>query len=107
MFWGLNGRTCEAAVRQTPGRGRQPSSDFADVRARALKHERAGGQRSELDAGLGLHAGGEMVLHQRHLGDEIGGLGQLGLGIAAGDDDMQTRPALAQRRDDGVQVEIP
>ena len=43
---------------------------------------------------------------KRHLGHEIGGFGQLRLGIATGDDDMKTRPALAQRSDDGVQVEI-
>ena len=102
---GLERPHLEAAVRQSPGEAGDHQR-LADVRARALKHERAGGQRSELDAGLSFHAGGEMVLHQRHLGNEIGGLGQLRLGIAAGDDDMKTRPALAQRSDDGVQVEV-
>ena len=32
---------------------------------------------SELDALLRLHAGGEVMLDQRHLGDEIGRLDQL------------------------------
>ena len=54
---------------------------------------------SELDAFLRLHAGGEMMLDQRHLGDEIGGLDQLRLGVAAGDDDVQVRPARRERRD--------
>ena len=33
----------------------------------------ASAHTSELDPGLRLHAGGEVVLHQGHLGDEIGG----------------------------------
>ena len=44
---------------------------------------------SELDACLRLHAGREMMLDRAHLGDEIGRLDQLRLGVAAGDDDMQ------------------
>ena len=34
-----------------------------------------------------------MVLHQGHLGDEVGGLDQLGLGVPPGDDDVQVRAA--------------
>ena len=70
---------------------RQPGDDqrFADVGAGALEHQRARRHRSELDARLRLHAGGEVMLHQRHLGDQIGGGDQLRLGIAPGDHDMQ------------------
>ena len=58
------------------------------------------GMISELDARLRLHAGGEVVLDQRHLGDEVGGVDQLRLGVAAGDDDMQAGAARAERGDD-------
>ena len=44
-------------------------------------------------AELALDALAERVLDQLHLGDEIGGLDQLGLGVAAGDDDVQVRAA--------------
>src|SRR5258707_15894208 len=60
----------------------------------------------ELDTRLRLHAGGEMVLDQRHLGDEIGRRDQLRLGVAAGDDDVQPLAAGAQRGDDGAENEI-
>ena len=61
------------------------------------------GMRSELDAFLRLHAGGEMVLHQRHLGDEVGGFDQLRLGVPPGDDDMQIGPARLQGRDHAIE----
>src|SRR3954463_11216273 len=54
----------------------------------------------ELDAFLRLHAGREVMLDEIHLGDEIRGLDQLGLGIAAGDDDVQIGPSRLQGRDD-------
>jgi hypothetical protein len=47
-----------------------------------------------------------MVLHQRHLGDEIGCGDQLRLGVAAGDGNVKAGPARLQCGDDGVQVEI-
>ena len=46
----------------------------------------------ELDAFLGLHPGGEVMLDQRHLGHQIGRLDQRRLGVAAGDHDMQAVP---------------
>src|SRR3984893_2585298 len=104
MFCGLNRRPLRpryAEARAKPARMRDfPTSEPVpwNMSARAAT--------SELDAGLRLHAGGEMVLHQRHLGDQIGGRDQLRLGVAAGDDDMQPAPAALQGGDDRVQVEI-
>ena len=37
-----------------------------------------------------------MVLHQRHLGNEVGRRDQLGLGVAAGDDDVLVMPPRLQ-----------
>src|SRR5690348_10484348 len=45
---------------------------------------------------LSFYARGEMVLHQRHLRDQIGGGDQFGLGVPSGDDDVQIRPARRQ-----------
>ena len=56
--------------------------------------------RSELDALLGLHAGGEVVLGLGHLGDEVGGGEELGLGVAAGDDDVEVGAAGGEGGDD-------
>src|SRR5262245_43701023 len=67
---------------------------------------RARAGTSELDAGLRFHAGGEMMLHQSHLGHEIGRSDELGLCITAGDHDVQSRAPRIQGGDDGVQVEI-
>src|SRR5690348_14050409 len=64
------------------------------------------GMISELDAGLRLHAGGEMVLDQSHLGDEVSGGNEFRLGVAASDDDMQAIAARSERGDDGAEVEI-
>src|SRR5579872_4363784 len=105
MFCGLNGRTL--SPRSAKARARPatisdlPTSEPvpANISARA-------GMALELDAGLRLHAGGEMVLHQRHLGDEVGRRDQLGLGVAAGDDDVEAGPARGERRNDGGEVEI-
>ena len=94
MFCGLNGRT------RWPRRvasAREPRDDerLADVGARSLDHQCARHaieiSALELDAGLGLDAGPERVLHQRHLGDEVGSVDQLLLGIAAGQHDMRQR----------------
>ena len=46
------------------------------------------------------------MLDQRHLGDEIGGRDQFGLGVAAGDDDVQIGATRAQRRRSPVRSEI-
>src|SRR5262245_52923841 len=67
---------------------------------------RARADTSELDAGLRFHAGGEMMLHQGHLGHEIGRGDELGLGIAPGDDDVQSRPPRGQGGDDRMKVEV-
>ena len=47
-----------------------------------------------------------MVLHQGHLGYQIGGGDQLRLGIAAGHDDVQTRAACDQGGDDHTKIEL-
>src|SRR6266849_648560 len=79
MFCGLNGRTLRprsAKARAKPATiSDLPTSDPVpwNISARAAT--------SELDARLRLHAGGKMVLHQRHLGNEIGRGNQLGLGV--------------------------
>src|ERR1700674_2689544 len=105
MFCGLKGRTARprsAKARARPATIRDlPTSDPVpwNISARAATF-------LELDAGLRLHAGGKMVLHQRHLGDEIGRRDQIGLGVAAGDDDVQAGPARAQDGDDRLQIEI-
>src|SRR5580698_7492867 len=60
----------------------------------------------ELDTGLRLHAGGEVMFHQRHLGDEGGSCNHFRFGIAAGDDDMQSLPARRERGDNAAQIEM-
>src|SRR3984957_12890894 len=97
MFCGLNGRTARprcAKARASPATIKDlPTSEPvpANMSARA-------GMPLELDARLRLHAGGEVMLDERHLGDEIGGGNKLRLGVAAGHDDMQARPAPGRRR---------
>src|SRR6516164_7091714 len=91
MFCGLNGRT--RSPRSAKARARPatmsdlPTSEPVPWNIKA----RAGGTigLSEFDAGLCLHAGREMVLHQRHLGDEVGGGDELRLGVAPGDHHVQ------------------
>src|SRR5712691_1772927 len=108
MFCGLKGRTSRprlANARAKPATiSDLPTSEPVpwNISARAAKSK----LQSELDAGLRLHAGGKMMLHQRHLGDEVGGGDQLGLGVAAGDDHVQTAAAGAQRSDDRGEIEI-
>src|SRR5581483_3084657 len=106
MFCGLNGITRKprrTAARAIPATMSDlPTSEPAPwiINARAM-------EGSELDAGLRLDAGTERMLHQRHLGDEIGGIDQLLLGIAAGEHDMgQRRLRSLQERDDLVDIEI-
>src|SRR5438270_4798911 len=91
MFCGLNGTT--RRPRRTKARARPatmsdlPTSEPAPwiINARAIA------SFSELDAGLRLDAGAEGMLDQRHLGDEIGDLDQLVLGVASGEHDMRHR----------------
>src|SRR4051812_12814027 len=52
---------------------------------------------SELDPLLRLHPGGEVVLDVAHLGDEVGGLDQGRLGVAAGDDHVEAGAAGVER----------
>src|SRR6476619_8605567 len=81
MFCGLNGRTARprrTKARASPATIRDlPTSEPVpwNMSARA-------GMFSELDARLRLHAGGEVVLHQRPLGDKVGGGNKLRLAVA-------------------------
>src|SRR5260370_31569739 len=104
MFCGLNGRTWRprfANARARPATiSDVPTSDAQpwNMSARAAT--------SELDAGLRLHAGGKMMLHQCHFRYEIGGGGELGLGVAPGDHHVQAFPAGTQRRDHRGEIEV-
>src|SRR6516164_4388596 len=107
MFCGLKGSTRRprrVAARASPATiSDLPTSEPAPwiMRARGM----AGSL--ELDTGLSLDAGPEGVLHQRHLGDEIGNVDQLLLGIAAGEHDMRhLRFRCLQEIDDLVHVEV-
>ena len=72
MFCGLNGRT--RSPRLVKARASPATiSDLPTSEPVPWNMMRARTSPSELDAGLRLHAGGEVVLDQRHLGDEIGG----------------------------------
>src|SRR3954451_9266175 len=85
IFCGLNGATFRPrilAARHSPA----TSSDLPTLEpAPWIISARMG---SELDAGLGLDAGPERMLDQRHLGDEVGDDDQFFLGIAAGQNDV-------------------
>src|SRR5215813_6152934 len=91
MFCGLKGST--RTPRRVAARARPatmsdlPTSEPAPwiINARAMANG------LELDAGLSLDAGAERVLHQRHLGDKIGRVDQLLLGVAAGENNMRER----------------
>src|SRR3989440_8197002 len=91
MFCGLNGRTFSprlANARASPATiSDLPTSDAVPctISARA--------RTSELDPRLRLHAGGEVMLHDRHVSDEIGRRNELRLGVAPGDDHVQIFPA--------------
>ena len=91
-----------ADAQAAPGEGaRQPGDEqrLADIRAGALQHQRAVARLDQNSIpGLGLDAGAERMLDQRHLGDEIGDLDQLGLGVAAGDHDVQVGRLAPQHR---------
>ena len=81
-------------------------SNRSPSRQRGIEVDIKGPSSSKLDALLGLDPGAERVLDQRHLGDEVGGLDQLGLGVAAGDDDVQIARLRLQRRHDLVERQI-
>src|SRR5215471_1942173 len=107
MFCGLKGSTRtprRVAARASPATMSDlPTSEPAPwiINARAIE------SRLELDAGLGLDAGAERVFHQRHLGDEIGRVDELLLGVAPREHDMcQWRLRGLQEGDDLVDVEI-
>src|SRR5947208_6059146 len=104
MFCGLNGRTLRP--RSASARAKPATINDLPTSEPVPWNMRARADTSELDAGLRFHAGGEMVLHQGHLGYQIGGGDQLRLGIAAGHDDVQTRAACDQGGDDHTKIEI-
>src|SRR5262245_51619049 len=105
MFCGLNGRTASprcVSARASPATIKDlPTSEPvpANMSARA-------GMVSVLDAGLRLHASGEVMLDQRHFSDEIGSGQKLWLGVAPGHDHMQVAPARTERSNDGCKIEI-
>src|SRR5437016_2174998 len=104
MFCGLNGRT--ARPRSASARAKPATISDLPTSEPVPWNMRARAATSELDAGLGFHAGGKMVLHQVHLGHQIGGGDEFWLGIATGDDDVQSRATLRQCGDDRGKVEI-
>src|SRR3954447_5027558 len=104
MFCGLNGATLRPrifAARHSPA----TSSDLPTLEpAPWIISARIG---SELDARLGLDAGPERMLHQRHLGDEVGDLDQLILGIAPGQNHVcERRLFFPQKSDNFRDIEI-
>ena len=105
MFCGLNGRTVSPGC--TSARLGQPRSAICRHRSRCPETSaRAPACFLKLDAGLRLHAGGKVMFHQRHLGDEIGGdRNHFRFGIAAGHDDMEPFTARRQRGDNDAQID--
>src|SRR6185437_626821 len=104
MFCGLNGATLSPrilAARHSPA----TSSDLPTLEpAPWIISARMG---SELDARLGLNAGPERMLDQRHLGDEVGDFDQLFLGVAAGQNHVcQRRFFFLQEGHDVSDIEI-
>ena len=71
-----------------PGEGRDPRRTWIPAFAGNAK-ETMYGIISKFDALLGFDAVAEGMLDQRHLGHEIGRVDQFGLGVAAGNDDVQ------------------
>src|SRR3984957_17053819 len=107
MFCGLKGSTRyprRVAARARPATiSDLPTSEPAPwiINARAMR------SALEFDAGLRLDARPEGMFHQRHLGDEVGGVDQLLLGVAAREHDMRHwRLVVLQECDDVVDVEI-
>ena len=79
---------------------------LADVRSRALDHQGLRLRNQNSMPCCALTPGREMMPDQGHLGDEIGGLDQLRLRVAAGRDDVQIAPAPFQRRDHLLERQI-
>src|SRR5262245_58416022 len=105
MFCGLNGATLrprETSARASPA----TISDLPTSEPVPWNMIARAGMRSELDALLRLYARSEVVLHQGHLGDEVGHLDQRRLGVATGNDDMQAGAPRLQRGDHLIEVEI-
>src|SRR5262245_42556697 len=107
MFCGLNGSTFwprRVAARASPATiSDLPTSEPAPwiISARVMSVV------SELHARLSLDAGAERMFDQCHLGDEVGGVDQLLLGVAAGQHDMrQRRLGVLKEIDDLGDVEI-
>src|ERR1700709_1137395 len=104
MFCGLNGATLRPrilAARHSPA----TNSDLPTLEpAPWIISARMG---SELDARLGLDAGPERMLDQRHFSDEVGKLNESFLGIAAGQNNVgERRLFFPQERDDLSDIEI-
>ena len=84
----LERRNLQAAPHQ---RAREPRDDrrLAGIGAGGLDHQRGGRPLHQNSMPFWpFTPGAERMLHQRHLGDEIGHLDQFRLGVAAGDDDV-------------------
>src|SRR6202012_6100244 len=88
MFCGLNGRT--SSPRRVKARARPATmSDLPTSEPVPRNISPRAGMRLNPDAGLRLDAGREMMLHQSHFRDQIGGGDHFRLGIASRDDDLQ------------------
>ena len=61
---------------------------------------------SELDARLCLHTGGEMMLDQRHLGDEISRGQELRFRVPPGHNHVQTVATTGKDSDDVIEVQV-
>src|SRR3954465_3630128 len=98
MFCGLNGGTFSPR-KVSAGASPATTSDLPTSEPVPWNMMARATMMSVLDAFLRLHAGREMMFDQVHLGDEIGRLDQLRLGVAAGDDDVQIGPSCLQHGD--------
>src|SRR5271168_4176857 len=96
MFCGLNGRT--ARPHRVNARPRPATISDLPTSEPVPWNMIAGARRiSELDPGLGLDAGAERMLDQRHLGHEIGGLDQCWRRVATGEYSVLSGRARGQR----------
>src|SRR5690348_14223225 len=113
MFCGLNG--CTRNPRLANARARpattsdlptsEPVPCTISARAAIVSSEIATGWL-KLDPGLRLHAGGEVMFDESHLGDEIGGFYKRRFRISTGDDDVQAVAPAGERGDHRFEVEI-
>ena len=88
----LERRDPQAAPHERPA---QPGDDqrLADIRAGALDHHGGRAAHQNSIPCCAFTPGAERMLDQLHLGDQVGDLDQLVLGVAAGDDRHACRPA--------------